>query len=100
MNEWVRFSQLQLGSMDLINKELHSTATSIEGGTQELNNKFKELAESARTQGEQVQEIADMAEYLLIVGEKISLSDSLKLISTAIDDATDKILFVFLILLN
>lgn len=94
LKEWVRFSQLQLGSMDMINEELHNTAESIEKGTQELNKKFTDLAESAKNQGAKVQEIADMAGSLNIEGEQISLTDSLQLINKAIDDATDKILFV------
>lgn len=94
LREWTRFSQLQLGSMDLMNQELIETAKSIEEGTQELNQKFKELAESARTQGTRVGEIAKMADSIEVNGERISLADSLHLISKAIDDATDKILFV------
>lgn len=94
LKEWSKFSQLQLGAMDLVNCELQATAVAIEKGTQTLNIKFKELAESARAQSEKVQELADAANSLVIGSEKISLADSLKLINTAIDDSTSKILFV------
>jgi methyl-accepting chemotaxis protein len=94
LKEWVRFSQLQLGSMDLMNKELRDTAQSIETGTQDLNIKFKELASAAKIQSERVGKIASMASSLNVNGEDMSLADSLTLINKAIDDATDKILFV------
>ncbi len=94
LREWSKFSQLQLGAMDLMNKELRDTATSIEQGTQGLNNKFTNLAHAAKAQGEKVQQLVEVAGSLNILGEKISLSDALVLINKAIDDATNKILFV------
>jgi len=94
LNDWIRFSQLQLGAMDLINKELKSTAISVESGTVELNEKFKELASGSMEQAETIQKIADTAGTLVIHGEKVPLADSLALINKAIDDATDKILYV------
>jgi methyl-accepting chemotaxis protein len=94
LQEWSKFSQLQLGAMDLMNCELKSTATSIEEGTLGINSKFKELAENARAQGEKVQELADMSTSLVIDGKKVSLAESLNIINQAIDDATGKILFV------
>ena len=94
LSEWTRFSQLQLGAMDLMNNELKNTAKNIEKSTQDINDKFKELANNAMHQSKSVQRIADMAGYVEIEGEKISLSESLQLINKAIDDATEKILFV------
>lgn len=94
LREWSKFSQLQLGAMDIMNKELKEAAGTIELGTQGINNKFRTLAESAKSQGDQVQNMAEMSGSLIINGEKISLVDSLALVNKAIDDASDKILFV------
>jgi methyl-accepting chemotaxis protein len=94
LKDWVRFSQLQLGAMDMMNKELSLTATAIEQGAQGLNKKFEELASFTKEQGEVAQGIADMAGTLNLNNEEILLADSLRLISGAIDDATAKILFV------
>lgn len=94
LREWIRFSQLQLGAMDLINKELSETAKTIENGTLTLNEKFKELAKKSLEQGERVQNLSNMANSLSVEGQEMSLAESLGLINKAIDDATDKILFV------
>lgn len=94
IEEWIRFSQLQLGSMDLMCNELQLVARDIEKGTLELNTKFKALAESAKDQSGRVKSIAETANSLEVDGEKLTLGDSLNVINKAIDDATDKILFV------
>lgn len=94
LRQWSKFSQLQQGSIGVMNQKLQETAAFIEQGTQGINQKFKELATNATLQGEQVQNMAEISGSLLINGEKISLPDSLTLITKAIDDATNKILFV------
>lgn len=94
LKEWLKFSQAQIGSMDLIDVHLKDTAFSIEQGTQNLNIKFKALADASKAQGERIEKIANMINYLYIDGETVSLADCLSLINNAINDATDKILYV------
>ncbi len=72
LKDWVRFSQLQIGAMDVINKELSSTATSIDQGAQQLNKKFTELANSAQEQGEMARGVADLAGTMTLDNEEIS----------------------------
>jgi methyl-accepting chemotaxis protein len=94
LKEWLKFSQAQIGSMDLIDYHLKDTALSIEQGTQSLNVKFKILADASKAQGERIEKIANMINSLDVGGESVSLADCLSLINSAIDDATDKILYV------
>jgi methyl-accepting chemotaxis protein len=94
LKDWVKISQLQTGLMEVVNQQLKETAISIEHGTQNLNDKFKTLADSSKSQGERIERIAGMMNSLDVGGETYSLIDSIGLINRAIDDATDKILYV------
>lgn len=92
--EWTRFSQLQLGAMGLIKRELLNTAGSVELGTQEINDKFSSLAKNSLEQSERVEKIAEMVSSIDINGEKITLVDALDVINGAITEAAERILFV------
>ncbi|MDA0781029.1 MAG: methyl-accepting chemotaxis protein [Rickettsiales bacterium] len=94
LKDWLKEARLQTGIIDIVNQELRKTAVSIEQGTQGLNVKFKSLAESSMEQGDRIEEVATMLNSLDVGGERYSLVDSIGLINNAIDDATDKILYV------
>ncbi|PIR39299.1 MAG: hypothetical protein COV35_01930 [Alphaproteobacteria bacterium CG11_big_fil_rev_8_21_14_0_20_39_49] len=94
LKDWLKEARLQTGIIDVVNQELRKTATSIEQGTQGLNVKFKTLAESSMGQGDRIEQVVTMLNSLDLNGEEFSLADAIGLINNAIDDATDKILYV------
>jgi methyl-accepting chemotaxis protein len=92
--EWTRFAQFQQGAMGMINRELSNTASSIDQGTQEINEKFSRLANAATEQGKRVKSIAAMAATVDIDGEQVSLTNALETINEAVANAAERILFV------
>lgn len=86
LRQWSEFSQLQLETMDLIDKELKDTASVIWHGAQRANQKINSLAESVKFQGEQIQEIAEIA----INGGKIPVEKALEVVNQTINDDADK----------
>lgn len=87
-------AKVNISTIDFMSDELLATARTIEQGTQEINEKFSQLARNVKEQGERVEKISEAAGSLEIDGEKMSLSDSLGVINSAINASTDKILFV------
>ncbi len=94
LREWVSFANLEIGTLAAISKELKDVSGSMERGTQGINDKFKNLADSAILQSSIASQMAETLKYLDVGGEKITVTDAMKVINKAIDDSTDKILFV------
>lgn len=94
VNDWVHFSQMQKGVLSLVDEQMRDVAGIIEDQTNRLNEAFKMLANAAKEQTNRVKDVSSMSNTLHIDGEEVSLSDSLSLINEAIDDATQKILYV------
>jgi methyl-accepting chemotaxis protein len=86
LKNWVRFSQLQIGTMDAMNQQLKKIATSDSGRASSVNEKLHILAEATKIQCAELDNIAGIAKSLNINNEDISLSDCLSAISKSIDD--------------
>ena len=94
LSEWTKFSGLQLGTMNLINKQLVQTSGLIRQGAASINQKISDIAQNTKSQGEQLHNIAQMAVSTEINGEKSSLADSLEIVSDAIEEAHNRMVFV------
>lgn len=83
-----------LSALSVFCEKLPQVSSLVENSANDLSVKFQHLAVDAKQQGARVQKIADIASSLEYQGEKVSLSDALKLIEETITNATAKILFV------
>jgi methyl-accepting chemotaxis protein len=87
-------NELHARVLDVLKVYLPWTANLVEESTLDLSTKFRELAESASSQANNVEKFINLATTLEYQGEQISLADSFKMIDTTISNAIDKILFV------
>jgi methyl-accepting chemotaxis protein len=89
-----RDDELILRALQVIVQELPKTAALIENSTLELSEKFKGLAKTSTEQAENIEKFTSLTTSLEYKGETLSLSDAFNIISTSINRAIEKILFV------
>lgn len=75
-------------------KTLPMASQLVEKNTEELSNKFKDLAAGAQSQSEVVQQVIDLANNLTYDGKKISLIEFSQMLEHALSDAVSKILYI------
>lgn len=91
---WMVMTAIQSQALEVIRTRLPETAVLVESSTQDLNEKFRELALGAKSQGEQVQQIVDMAHKLDVGGEQITLSEFNELFNNTLSESIQRILYV------
>lgn len=94
LQEWLDTSLLDMRTIEVVQKQLPEIAALVEDSVLELTQKFQQLASGAQKQGETIGKIAENSENVEVEGEKVSLSESLKMVDSTISDAVEKILFV------
>jgi methyl-accepting chemotaxis protein len=72
---WLGFADIQRHTVEALRTELERTSALVEDSTLDLSRRFRELAETARTQAQKVDSIVAMAMYVEIDGEKMPLDE-------------------------
>lgn len=91
---WQVMTHVQAAALEVIRTRLPKTAELVEDSTLDLSRKFQELAQGAKTQGEQVQQIVDVANTLDLDGERISMLEFTQLFDKTLSDLINRILYV------
>ncbi len=73
--QWVGFAEVQKRTLVGLQAELTHVAGVVETSTLELSTRFRELAESARTQSRRVEEIVGLAQSVVIDDEQVPLDE-------------------------
>jgi methyl-accepting chemotaxis protein len=87
LKEWVRFANLQLGTIDSIGLQLQQIARDYGSKTSDFNAKLNMVAEVSGKQGDELEIASGVVNVLHINDENVALSDSITLINKSIEDA-------------
>lgn len=94
VEDWSKSAETISRAICIINKQLVQISNEVEKSTTGLNPLFMSLANSASKQGESVLSIVELASFLKVQGEKMELTEFVKLFDKTLSDALDKILYV------
>lgn len=91
---WLLLTSIQAQALEVVKTRLPKTAALVEDSTMDLSTRFQELARGAQAQGEQVQQIVDMASSLELNGERVSMLEFTQLFNKTLNDSIARILYV------
>ncbi|MEI8396447.1 MAG: methyl-accepting chemotaxis protein [Rhodospirillaceae bacterium] len=75
LGQWIGYADVQRHTLDVLRTEIERTSVLVEDSTVDLSRRFRELAETAREQGRQVDEIVAMAGIIEIDGDRVPLGE-------------------------
>ncbi len=93
-DNYIATLKAQKEAMQVVIDQLPKVTQMLEAATLDLSTHFKDLAESATTQGAQVKQIAIASQSLQVDGEVISMQEFMALFNQTLQNSIDKILFV------
>ena len=84
--QWIGFADIQRHTIEVLRAEIERTSVLVEDSTLDLSRRFRELAETARSQSERVDSIVAMARFIEIEGEKVPLDNLVTSMQTVINE--------------
>ena len=94
LTRWISTIETYSHAINVLNNQLPKTAVLVETSTKALSDQFLDLAKGANVQSDQVKKIIDMAGFLEMGDQRISLKEFTDLFSKTLDDSLQQILIV------
>lgn len=86
--------QVNAEALQVVVDQLPAVIKLLEESTLGLSQNFREMANSASEQGEQVKRIAEASQTLMVDGEAISMNDFMQLFDNTLTGSIERILYV------
>lgn len=94
LSRWVCDMQVYVHAIRTLKYHLPKSAEVVEKATRDLSDQFRQLADGASTQSQQMKTILSIADSLEMGDKRISLQEFTTLFSDTLKDSIEKILFV------
>ncbi len=94
LTRWISTIETYSHAINVLNNQLPKTAVLVETSTKALSDQFLDLAKGANAQSDQVKKIIDMAGFLEMGDQRISLKEFTDLFSKTLGDSMQQILIV------
>ena len=92
LRRWVSLSSAQRRALIGFCRELEITSDLVETSTHDLSERFRRLAGSAQQQSDSIKDIADLATYVEIDGDRMSLSEVPAMLGNVLSEMVDRII--------